>query len=203
MMKVKNKKGITLTELIISIAMISIVIMFLFRLLVDARYSNNNTDFNRENQQTRAIILKTVQKDFLEKKLVGMRVISSNANQIALAFTYASGEIGRFTIGLEGSEQFISYQNNGGTEKWFVKKENSISTYNLRCISFETENIFNNVGGEFYRLKISIPMVVSRENKNFIDDLEFFYIGEKKDLQTDGFSGLNVSHLGAYDANSC
>ena len=203
MMKIKNKKGITLTELIISIALISIVIMFLFRLLVDVRYSNNNTDFNRENQQTRAIILKTVQKDFLEKKLVGMRVTNANANQITFTFTYASGEVGRFIIGQEGNEQFISYQNNGGTEKWFVKKENSISKYNLRCISFETENIFNNVGGEFYRLKISIPMVVSRESKNFIDDLEFFYIGEKKDLRADGFTGLNVSHLGAYDANSC
>ena len=49
---IKNNKGITLVELIVSIALISIVIMFLFRLLVDVRYNENNMDFNRKNQQT-------------------------------------------------------------------------------------------------------------------------------------------------------
>ena len=48
-MKLDNK-GITLVELIVSIALISIVIMFLFRLLVDVRYSDNTTDYNRDNQ---------------------------------------------------------------------------------------------------------------------------------------------------------
>ena len=67
-----NNKGITLTELIISIALISIVILFLFRLLVDVRHVNNDTDFDRENQQTRAIILKTI------------KLLQENNHEIAL-----------------------------------------------------------------------------------------------------------------------
>ena len=71
-MKLDNK-GITLVELIVSIALISIVIMFLFRLLVDVRYSDNTTDYNRDNQQKRATIIKYIQTDFLERKLIGLR----------------------------------------------------------------------------------------------------------------------------------
>ena len=40
-----ENKGFTLVELIISIALISIVVMFLFNLLTDVKASNNNTDF--------------------------------------------------------------------------------------------------------------------------------------------------------------
>ena len=74
-----NQKGITLVELIISMALISIVIMFLFRLLVDVRYGENNTDFNRVNQQTRAVILKRVQQDFLDRKLIKIKDSSSES----------------------------------------------------------------------------------------------------------------------------
>ena len=192
-MKLQNNHGITLIELVISIALISIVIMFLFRLVVDVRYGDNNTDFNRENQQTRAIIIKTVQQDFLEKKLVGI-VASSDLTSgiLTLNFNYANRDTGRFSLeNMPDGNQSVTYTKNGvDTEKWIIKKVNSSSKFNVSCTKFSSRNIFEDIGGDFFYIKISIPMEVRQSSKNYIDDLEFFYIGEKKDIVESNFSPI-------------
>lgn len=206
-MKLNDNRGITLIELIISIALISVVIMFLFRLLVDVRYSDNNTDFDRENQQTRAIIVKTVQQDFLERKLIGLtdQNTPSLSDRLVVDFSYADGTTGTLSISVDSSngEQFISYRNAQGTEKWWLLKENTSTKYNTRCVSYVTSlsnpNLVSN--GEFFYMKFTIPVTVGADQKNFIDDLEFFYIGELKDIQVNQFP--NRYYLGNYVDSYC
>ncbi len=204
MMKLKNNKGITLIELVISIALISVVIMFLFRLIVDVRYGDNSTDFNRENQQKRALIIKTIQQDFLEKKLIGISAQTPNQETLILNFAYASGT-GRLVIGnASGGKQSITYTKNGNeTEKWTVEKANNSSKFNLTCARFSSKNIFEDIGGEFFSIKISIPMEVSKTSKNYIDDLELFYIGEKKDINASRFPNMNSQIIGGYNPANC
>lgn len=192
-----NNKGITLVELIISISLISIVIMFLFRLLVDIRYSENSTDFNRANQQTRAIILKTIQEDFLERKLIGLVDRSQNEGEFVVEFSYKDNTKGRLVVYADS----ITYINNIGTEKWNLEKENDNTKLGIHCINYST-SLPLNIEGNFFFMKLSIPVIVNAKRKNYLDDLEFFYLGEKKDLiDTNAFP--NVSHLGYYDANQC
>lgn len=191
-----NNKGITLVELIVSIALISIVIMFLFRLLVDVRYSENNTDYNRENQQTRAIIIKTVETDFLERKLIGLDDSSSTENTFEVKFSYADGTTGI----LRAVSDSVTYTNSAGTEKWRIEKETESTQLNIRCVSYQT-SLFKTSDGEFFYVSFTIPVSVNQKKKNYIDDLEFFYLGEKKDLNPNAFP--NSSSLGKYNTNQC
>ena len=206
-MKLKDNHGITLIELIISIALISIVIMFLFRLLVDVRYSDNNTDFDRENQQTRAIIIKTIQEDFLERKLIGLTDHNTPAysDQLIIDFIYADGTTGTLMVSTDGSngEQYVSYRNALGTEKWWLEKETTSTKYNTRCVTYVTSlsNPALVSNGEFFYMRFTIPITVQIEQKNYIDDLEFVYIGEKKDIDINQFP--NRYYLGNYVDSYC
>ena len=58
-----NKKGITLVEIIISIALISIVLVFLFSLLVDVKDMNDEASINSDYLINKALILKNIEED--------------------------------------------------------------------------------------------------------------------------------------------
>ncbi len=192
-----NQKGFTLTELIISIALITIIVMFLFRLLVDIRNSENNIDYNRNNQQTRAVILKNIEQDFLEKKLIGIQDTGSNQNQLQLTFTYQNNETATLLV----TESTLTYQNKNGTEKWNLEKQTAKTKFGIQCVSYTYSNTVEDTA-DFYYVKFTIPVIVSSKSKNTIDDLEFFYLGEKKDLQGEN-PFLEKQFLGDYQANQC
>lgn len=58
-----NKKGMTLVEIIISIALISIVLVFLFSLLVDVKDMNDEASINSDYLINKALILKNIEED--------------------------------------------------------------------------------------------------------------------------------------------
>ena len=58
-----NKKGTTLAEVIISIALISVVLVFMIRLLIDLNNMQTNTTYATGNQVNRAEILRMIGND--------------------------------------------------------------------------------------------------------------------------------------------
>lgn len=58
-----NNKGITLTEIIISIALISIVLIFLFSLLVTVNDINDESEVNSTYLINKSLILKNIESD--------------------------------------------------------------------------------------------------------------------------------------------
>ena len=60
-----NKKGITLIEIIISIALISIVLVFLFSMLINVRDINDSSTINSTYLINKSLILKDVEEDLL------------------------------------------------------------------------------------------------------------------------------------------
>ena len=58
-----NKKGTSLAEVIISIALISVVLIFMIRLLIDLNNLETNTTYARDYQINRAVILSTIGND--------------------------------------------------------------------------------------------------------------------------------------------
>lgn len=195
-----NQKGITLVELIVSIALISMVIMFLFRLLVDVRYGENNIDYDRENQQNRAVILKNIQTDFLERKLIGLTDKTNNDSEVVLEFTYQDQSSATLRI----QEDNLVYTNSNGTEKWLLEKENENTKIDIHCITYHTSLKEDTNEGDFFYIKFVVPITANKTRKNFIDDLEFFYIGELNDLEsTTNFPDFTTSSLGRYQTNAC
>ncbi len=186
-----NNKGITLVELVVSIGLISIIILFLFRLLVDLRYSNNNTDFNRIDQQTRAVILKTIQKDFIERKIIKIEDLTNGEN-LVLQFTYSDNSSAKLQV----SKKSITYILGNDKETWELKEENA--EFGIHCVKFS-----NNLTSEeeLFFLQITIPVVMKSKPKNSIDDLEFFYIGVREDLVMEEIPDKIV--LGDYHGNTC
>src|SRR5574344_2183259 len=68
-MKKLNKKGVTLIELIISMVLISVVMVFMYRLLININNEITNSTFAIDNQQNRLEIIDTVEEDILYKTL--------------------------------------------------------------------------------------------------------------------------------------
>ena len=61
-----NNKGVTLVEIIISIALISIVLIFLFSLLISVKDLNNNSQTNSTYLINKSLIIKTIEDDILK-----------------------------------------------------------------------------------------------------------------------------------------
>lgn len=198
----KNNKGVTLVELIISIALISIVIVFLFNLLSEVRYVNNNTNFNRKNQQKRAIILKTIQEDFLKRGLVGLE--DETGSNLTIKLSYKDGTAGIIKVASDDGGEFLSYTNNDGLEKWYLEKQSSNTYYNSTCVTYSNSLGNGDVDtGEYFFIKFRIPIVVKKGSPNNMDDLEFTYIGLKSEVNKNDFVAYTTKYLGNYDINTC
>jgi len=66
-MKLDNK-GVTLIEIIISVALISIVIIFLFRLLIQVNNENSDNEVKSSYLVNQATFIKQIEEDFLDYK---------------------------------------------------------------------------------------------------------------------------------------
>ena len=68
-----NKKGITLTEIIISIALISIVLIFLFSLLILVKDINDESEVNSTYLINKSLILKNIENDLRKASSLTLR----------------------------------------------------------------------------------------------------------------------------------
>lgn len=64
-----NKKGMTLVELIVSIALISIVLVFLFALFINVKDINEESEINTTYLINKALIIKDIEEDFTNDNL--------------------------------------------------------------------------------------------------------------------------------------
>jgi prepilin-type N-terminal cleavage/methylation domain-containing protein len=193
----KKTKGFTLPELIISIALISIVVVFLFRLFTDLEYTNNQKDYCRNNQQTRAIIIKRVQDDFLDYGLVGLNDDRSTDSKLVVNFTFGDSKTGVLTV----EKYTVTYQDaSGDTEKWVLDKENDYMGYDVNCVDYTIYKNSTNNNNDYFYLNFSIPLRYKSDSENSIDDLEFSYTGKKSDINISNFK--DSAHLGNYKGDN-
>ena len=175
-----KNRGITLVELIISIALISIVIVFLFRLLVDVRYGENKIDYARVFQQQRALIMKAVQDDFVDNELKFVNDNSSlcSGNCTMIQFVY-NNETNKYS-NLSVYKNKIEYTNLSGVkESWEIKENLSFDCLlPIKFIGYD--EILQDQNDFSFSLKI--PLKIRGENKNVFDDIELTYIGKKRSI---------------------
>ena len=193
-----KKKGMTLVELIISIALISIILVFLFSLLSDVKFIDRNRNFASSNQQKRAIILKRVQTDFIERRLGGLKD-RSNSNSIVLDFNFLDGTTATLSFYQDGTGYYVNYKNANSEEKWYIDTDNTTTKLGFNCVKYslitEPEN------SNYFAIKFNIPVIAKSNDVNTIDDFEFTYIGEKEEVNLANFP--NKASLGTYNINTC
>lgn len=117
-----NKKGFTMTELIVSIAIIAVVMIFLVNLLVDIRYDKKNELYDTKNQINRAEIIKTIQND-LDGKIITDITDESDSNYLVVNIrTDDNDDNSKYII--KADSNHIYYTSNNKTTKWSLEKNN-------------------------------------------------------------------------------
>lgn len=203
-----GNKGITLMEIIISVGLISVVMLFLFNLLLDMEHESTYSSYLKENQVNRSNIIRTVEEDLLNNKLNDVR-LNEGENESTVEFDFGS-----FVTRLIVEKDRITYKEDtwllekGGNEDAYYdfanikisKSDDNNCSYTLN-IDSDNDGVCNyncdtNSNGvlddserstvnETYRacssyryVRVIVPAVASATT-NTIDDLEFFYIGLK------------------------
>lgn len=182
----KHKKGFTLIEIVVSVALIAVVMLFLFQLLTDVEFEAQHPAYANENQMVRASVMRRIQQDFTSMFL---DTVSLNAAHTQITFDFKDGDKS-VTKKLMLSETEINYNNE---EKWTVKGQevyldlNNISIIDNRnadnslCSTRHNDllNVDESICPSYKYIKIVIP-VENGNSENIIDDIELFYIGETK-----------------------
>ena len=168
-----NNKGLTLIELLVSIALVSIVMGFMFKLLSDAQDARTNNNFAIENQINRNEIIKTIQNDLTSYKI---KDITNEGNNI-ITFSYEDELIpqNEKDFNLTVSSDSISYQTmekNKDNQLEKVNKKWTMKDSTLGNIIFSNENNIIN---------IRIPVYTTNDNNsveknNLMDDIVVDYV---------------------------
>ena len=198
-----NKKGMTLLEIVISIALISVVMLFLFSLLNDIQYESKHTSYAKDFLVSRATIIKDVEEDILNNNITNVMQVNVDANKTTLNFFVGSNPS---NMNLEVESKKITYKNAAGEqESLSLSKDNDeevfdfanikINSYagskiykpvdtdgdgvcNFNCDDNSPKNDDYAVEPDFKYYHIIIP-VLTGASDNAIDDLEFFFLVKK------------------------
>ncbi len=201
-----NKKGFTIMEIIVSVALISIVMLLLFHLLIDMEYNSEHATYAKENQINRATITRLVEKDMLDKGVKSVIKKDTDTNEVDIEITFSDNT----TKDLIVSWKYIKY----GEEGYEIKELKDETVYDLDNVVVENlpgnsngnnlandecsyiMNVDSNGDGQcdincegttpnntnysscplFSRIHITIPVKITGYPDNFMDDLEIFYI---------------------------
>lgn len=181
-MKKLNKKGNTLIELIISIALMSIVLVFLMHLLVDLNNTNTNNKFAKNNQINRAEIIRFIERD-LNKNTLTKVLDRSTSDALIIEFSFESGKNSTITA----TNKTFTYEDSEDYKRSWTMKDATLS---------KKANVLYNFDDRIYTLQIDIEIYTPNDSNkegsnNIIDDILLSYYGN-----TNEFTPLTKSCLG-------
>ena len=185
-----NKKGTTLAELIISIALISVVLLFMIKLLIDLNDSETNNTYAKDNQINRAEILRMIGNDLNNKNIASINDSGSNETKLVINIEFTD----RTSSTIEAEEKKIKYTDSDGKNRTWNIEGGTIYTKKAN-VYYMKDN--NDSGKNYYSLSIDIEIHTTNEknklcNNNTLDDIIINYIGKLDDLVT-----TNINCLGA------
>ena len=203
-----NKHGITLVEVVISVGLISVVMLFLFNLLLDMQYENSHASYLKENQINRANIIKSVEKDLMNNHLETVNVsVGSSSSTVVFDFETFSTTLIVMEDRITYKDETWLLETNGNDEAYYdfknIKKVESSSDTCSYILNVDSDgdgvcnyNCDTNRDGvlneedsttindsfqscSLYKsVRLIIPAVTGAD-ENIIDDVEFYYIGLK------------------------
>lgn len=190
----RKRNGMTMIEIMVSVVLISIVMVFIFNLLLDLRQEENISSDKSEDQINRSIITKTIQDDFLDREIRAVNNCNANDNNYiaCLRFTFFDNTYGIIKV----DKNYFYYEHSekpdgdgSSLQRW---KLNS-TTYSEDYFYCYQEN------GDLYYLQFVFPVnqTISVLDSKMVFDIELLFMGEKKegtDIPKDG-SELGISSV--------
>ena len=210
-----NKKGLTLIEIVVSIALISIVMIFLFQIVMTIKNANERQKNISNNKASVLIITREVQKDLdsfgMENTPTTSCNLDTSSNNIVPSSASRVNCIKLLYDGnnVKNNEGYILYYENNN--KYFLAykrgKENVIETQTVREISIEPKDnldiVIDRVGNvNDYSVRMIMPIRDNTENYDL--DINYIYTKAfKKQVQVISENGLayNLKGSGKYYPN--
>lgn len=166
----KNQKGVTIVEIVVSVALISLVIIFIFNLMITVKNINDDSNSSSTNIINQNIIIRKVQADFKDLELTKVdscssddikNLMVSNYNQktsYCLKLSYAGGEVGYLI--------YYSYHNNTSNKDLNIigySRENNVI---LRETDIVPQNNNEDSENNKYPLKVNTSCPSDESNAN-------------------------------------
>ena len=158
-----NHKGFTILELLISIALISVVLLLLLKVMMSLEVINHDTSYASDDEIARTEMIQKIEQDFLDYHLNGLTIKKENDS---LIIELQLDELKSITV----TSNSIMYDD----EEYFLKSKNA--SYDL-CLNYE----YMDLEQDYYLLTFSIPVLIEGVNTTKQDDLTFTYLGMKNE----------------------
>lgn len=169
-----NKKGISIVELIVSIGLMSVVMIFLYNLLSNVTFEKDDDYIASLNQANRIEIISTIENDLICDNTVTYNALIDNTPE-GQTLKLSGSKTYTITTFKDSGKYKITYNSGGTIQTWTIKggsygkivcKENNdphpYETVVTQCtIPIYTTNINNKKG-----------------NNNTLDDIIFTFIKE-------------------------
>ena len=198
-----NNKGMTLVELLISIVLIGVVLLFLFQLLLDIKDETDNNNFAYNNQVQRAEAIYTIQSDINKHSIVNItEVVSQEYNAYGYvikiyfdnnkyAVIYPSKETTS-----EKDKYYLNYLSYDGIKYAWEMKDAIFSEKGYLTYDF---------GYNYTYIKINMPIYNAIFNPYNCDDTndQCSYNNQVDDIEitkTEFVSNINIDQLGSNES---
>ena len=202
-----NSKGMTLLELLVSIVLIGMVLVFIFGLLVDIRDETDSNDFVYNNQINRTEVIYTIQNELNKYTLIGIEDTSAG-DRININFHFKKGEgtaSGVLSAYEEDNKYFIKYVNALGENNLWEMKNAIID----KCGKYEfyKESGVDQSDNYYFKLNLYIYNANGNERNsetfnNSIDDIEINYANKKENL-VENSSYISSNNTVSKKTNNC
>ena len=189
-----NNKGTSLVELIVSIALLSVVMLFMFNLLLDLNNEYTNPPFAKDNQVNRTEILREIHNDLNDNIITKVEPIAKNVNDRLYKEVKFVLKDNLYSI-LRVEEKSITYKSSTNeTKKWTLKNCNAnFEDVFVSSIGNNDTNIYSMI----IRIEIynNNGKNSSHKNNNPIDDIVISYFGNLNDLEDDFKNEIIANNL--------
>jgi prepilin-type N-terminal cleavage/methylation domain-containing protein len=163
----KKKNGMTLIEIMLSVALISLVMIFVFNILVDLRNEETISNFKSQDQINRSIITKRIQTDILNKGLYDVKDCEGTLDYPCIYLVFKDNSRGYIKA---YGKNFYYGDSLTNLEKWSL----SVGSYNTAFLFKYYEELEDAIKGTGrYTLRIVFPVLLTGTS---LDQRKFFDI---------------------------
>lgn len=178
-----NRKGMTLIEIIISVGLISLVMVFLLRLLVDIRKEQADTAVAYKDSTSRNEIITLIQNELEDQQLISFDFANIDDRKVSINIGAEGSNVITKTLTITIGEDYKSLSlviPDKETRKWTFADE----TARYEICGIQSEYVTGDNVNSHYYTRLLIPVVFSSSKEDSSSyDIEVSYIGKK-------FSGI-------------
>ena len=187
-----NNKGVTIVELLVSLALLSVVLMFLYNLLSNVTFEKNTDFIANANQANRIDIINTIEHDLLNDNDISIdesqtkvtRLVLKGTKNYVISITentlayYVNNDIQNTWKIKGGKLGEINCENTlGGTTTSDNVTECKSDSYNTPIVCTDNLNALDSIK----ITECTIPVYTtnvdnSKETNNTLDDITFSFI---------------------------